>query len=405
MEILIRPSKLSGNICALPSADESHIKLICAAFSNGTVRNVIFNEDVCATIDALKQLGADFEIVSDTVIFRNFRPNQKPVFNCGDSLKILLYFMCIARTCASSDSVAIFNGSDKIPMGAVSDALKILSAHGVVSDFNGKFPFTLKGKLGSGEFTLPSGCTREMVVALLLALNRNDTDSIIALPDMEKSCADAELAVDVLKESEIVTAFADNVYIVRGGQEYKLLDTYVGGDFGVAANFIVANFINSNIRVSGLDAMSVQSERVIFEILGKVQTSGRKAFELDCSELRKLVPILAVYACTLKGKTRLNNVVGGKYDDFVPPQFVCDMINSLGGKAIMLDGGLEIEGVKSLHGGTVDAHGKPHLVYAAAILATFCNAPVLLKNVECVAKTYSAFFDDYRRIGGIASFS
>lgn len=403
MEILIKPSKLSGNICALPSTDETHIKLICAAFSKGTVRNVAFTDDVLATLDALKQLGSAFDVVADEVIFKSFHPNPRPIFNCGNSLKTLLYFMCVACTCAGS-VVATFNGGDKIPLPAVFAALKILSAHGVANDFNGNFPFTLKGELGSGEFIIPNNCARETVVALLLALNRNNTDSIIALPDRNNYSADLELAVDVLKESRIVTAFADNIYIVRGGQEFKLLDTTVGGDFAVAANFVVANYMNSNVRVSGLDVMSAQPEKVVFEVLRKVQASGCKAFELDCSELLKLVPILAVYACTLKGKTRLKNVMGGPYDDFVEPKLVCNMINSLGGKAVMLDNVIEIEGVKTLHGGVVDTCCKCQLACAASVLAICCNDSVTLKNVDCAEKTCNAFFDDFRRLGGIASF-
>lgn len=400
MEAIIRPNRLAGSIVAVPSADETHIKLICAAFSSGTVRNVIFSEDVCATLDALKQLGASFDVVADNVIFRSFHPNSRPVFNCGDSLKTLLYFMCISATC-TDDLLATFNASERIPRDAVVATIDVLKAHGVRCDFDGKFPFTLSGMLGSGEFNVPAACPTETVVGLLLALNRNSTDSLIAVSDYNQPIA--ELAVDILKESKILTAFADNVYIVRGGQEYKLLDTTVGGDFALAANFIVANFMNSNVRVSGLDAMSVQHEKDIFEILRRIQSSGCKAFELDCRKLLRLVPILAAYACTLKGTTRLKNVKGGNYDDFVDPELICDALNSLGGKAKYFTDYIDITGVKSLVGGTADAKLQHRLVYALAILSTHCTNTVTIKNIECIAKPYASFFQDFRRVGGNAT--
>lgn len=400
MEVMIRPTKLSGTIHAIPSNDEAHIKLICAAFSCGTVRNVIFTEDVCATLDNLKQLGAAFDVVSDKVIFRSFHPNPRPVFNCGESFKTMIYFMCICAT-STADMVATFNCSNSMPIEAVSKTAEILRSHGVKSDFNGVYPFTLRGRLGSGEFSLPFGCPVETAVGLLLALNRNCTDSFIAFSGDDPTAI--ELAVDILKESKILTASADNIYIIRGGQEYKLFDTTVGGNFALAANYIVANFMNSNVRVSGLDAMSMQPEKAIFEILRNVQASGCQAFELDCRKILRLVPILAAYACTLKGTTRLKNVKGGSYDDFVDPELICNAINSLGGKAKCFTDYIEITGAKSLAGGTADAKLQHRLVYALAILSTHCVDTVTIKNIECIAKPYASFFQDFRRVGGNAT--
>ena len=38
-----------------------------------------------------------------------------------------------------------------------------------------------------------------------------------------------------------------------------------------------------------------------------------------------------------------------------------------------------------------------------AIAATRCEEPIILKDYECISKSYPSFFDDYRRLGGIAS--
>ena len=44
------------------------------------------------------------------------------------------------------------------------------------------------------------------------------------------------------------------------------------------------------------------------------------------------------------------------------------------------------------------------LVMAAAIAALRCINPVKIIGAEAVNKSYPAFFDDYRALGGIAEF-
>ncbi len=401
MDISLRPAKLSGSIAAFPSQAEAHRKLICAAFSSGTVSNVPFTEDVCCTLNALKTLGSEFELVSDKVVFLNFRPNSNQLFDCGESIKTLIYFICIC--CACRDNVcATFTGSERLSLDVVKILLDILSVHGITSDFNGKFPFTVSGMLGSGEFSVPHEYADDIVSALLIALNRNKTDSFIAVTGGDYPKSGIELTMDVLREAKVMTAYADNIYIVRGGQGYKLIDTYIGGDFALASNFVVANFMNSNVRVSGLDAMSAQPEKVIFDILRRIQASGNKSFDLDCIEFSNLVPILAVYACSLKETSYLRNIKGKPYDKAVNSEYICEMINSVGGKARAFSDRIEIDGSLTLTGGVIDCHFEHRIAYAATILSTLCTDSVTIKNAECIAKPYASFFDDFRRVGGNA---
>lgn len=399
MTINFKPTKLSGSVSAVPASSESHIKLICAAFSIGRVRNVPFTEDVCATLDALKSLGFVFDTVGDNVIFRTYHPNRMPIINCGSSVKTLIYFMCLACACIGN-VVATFDGSDKLPKAAIEAFLKVLGAHGITSDYNGSLPFAIKGSLNSGEFTLDTEYAEDFVTGLLIALSRNNTDSFINVVGGDYPKSGILLAADILKEAKVLTASNEDVYIIRGGQSYKLFETTIGGDFALASNFVVANAMNSNVRVSGLDAMSAQPEKTVFEIIRRVQSSGCRGFDLNCLEIPNLVPILAVYACSLNGTTCLCNAKSRSSNSYVDTELVCDMINSVGGKATALSDRIVIDGVKNLTGGTIDCRSDYRIALASAILSTICTDDVTVLNVECVAKPYASFFDDFRRVGG-----
>lgn len=62
---------------------------------------------------------------------------------------------------------------------------------------------------------------------------------------------------------------------------------------------------------------------------------------------------------------------------------------------------LRIRGRDSLAGGcTVDCCNDHRIAMMAAVAATRCREPVTLLGAECVAKSYPAFWDDYKSLGG-----
>ena len=68
MTVDIRPGKAAGTVIAPPSKSVAHRLLICAGLSEGqsVVRNVAFSEDILATLDVLKAMGARIETSGDS---------------------------------------------------------------------------------------------------------------------------------------------------------------------------------------------------------------------------------------------------------------------------------------------------------------------------------------------------
>lgn len=402
MNIIIFPKKLAGTVLSVPSESEAHRKLICAALSAekmplSTVRNVPFTENVCATLDALKAIGADFEISGNSVLFHGFDAHGDVVIDCRDSKETLM--LILPLVCCFEFVNATFIGNETLVDENLNSLIKLLSVQDIEFDYDGKMPFTVKGKYPSGECYAKSYLD---ISGLLLALPHNETDSMILVSNKDSSRVYPDMCADILREAKILTAFANGIYIIRGGQKYSLLETEIGGDFLVASNFVVANAISSNVRVSGLDATSPQPEKAIFEIIRKTQSSDCKAFSLDASDYIRLVPILAVYACSLNGTSRISGIKTDFYDCTDLIENTCNMINAVGGKAKAFTDAIEIEGVKKLKGGTIDADFDYKLVLAATTLATMCSEPVVIEHGDSITKRYPTFFEDFRRLGGIA---
>ena len=76
-------------------------------------------------------------------------------------------------------------------------------------------------------------------------------------------------------------------------------------------------------------------------------------------------------------------------------------LNKLGAKIEEKEEGLIIDGVLELEGGVeVWSHKDHRIAMTLAIAGSRCNNPIILKDYECVSKSYPHFFEDYKKIGG-----
>ena len=78
MDITITPSKLSGSVTPPPSKSQAHRLLIAAALADGesVISNVVFSQDIEATLRCLGELGAGFAVDGSTVTVRGMGANS-----------------------------------------------------------------------------------------------------------------------------------------------------------------------------------------------------------------------------------------------------------------------------------------------------------------------------------------
>lgn len=76
------------------------------------------------------------------------------------------------------------------------------------------------------------------------------------------------------------------------------------------------------------------------------------------------------------------------------------MLTCLGGNITATDDSLTIISKGELLGGIVDGAEDHRIVMAAAIAATACSNPVIIKGAQAVSKSYPDFFKDFKELGG-----
>ncbi len=102
MNVTILPSKAKGRMNAPPSKSMAHRLLICAGFAEGTslITNVDPSEDILATIDCLRALGAEVTFENGTVTIKGVSLLEKNNASAQVS-------------CDSSDSIAHQDSGEK----------------------------------------------------------------------------------------------------------------------------------------------------------------------------------------------------------------------------------------------------------------------------------------------------
>ena len=98
--ITVKPSKLTGTVKVPPSKSDVHRAIICAALSKGvsTVSPVAYSEDILATMDCIKALGADIKIDGFKLIIdsTNVFAENTAVMNCRESGSTVRFFIPVA---------------------------------------------------------------------------------------------------------------------------------------------------------------------------------------------------------------------------------------------------------------------------------------------------------------------
>lgn len=377
MDILIQPSTLKGTIQSIPSKSQAHRALICAALSGKPELVSIErpSQDLMATKQALEILrGAG-------------------AADCRESGTTLRLLVPLA---AALGLDVTFTGEGRLPRRPMEPLLSLLEDHGV--RFSQAFlPFRLSGRLRCGNYRIPGNISSQYISGLLLALPLLEGDSHLTLTTQLESSAYVAMTLDCQKSFGLRIQPSETGWAIPGGQTYRAPGSFtVEGDWSNAAFWLAASALGSDLEVTGLSEESLQADRRIRTILDSGET------DTDVREIPDLVPVLAVLACGKTETTVLRNCGRLRLKESDRIESVKAMILSLGGRIRVEGEDLVIEGSGSLEGGAVDSFEDHRIAMAAAIAATLCRRPVLIRGAQAVSKSYPEFFADYNALGGNA---
>lgn len=410
MDIIITPSILKGKVIVPPSKSVAHRLIISAALAKGTseISNIYMSKDIEATINAMKALGADISCSKDTgelykVSVKGIeKPVKSALIDCNESGSTLRFLIPVASALGVD---ATFIGKGKLPQRPITPYLSEMTKNGVTFDYNNTMPFSVSGKLKPGEYKIAGDISSQFITGLLFALSVLDGKSEIVLTSHLESRPYVDITVDCLNKFGACITETVNGYSVNGVKALKPHSEAVEGDYSQAAFFYVANALGCDINIDGLNENSFQGDKRIVKICRNAvyNISGKnklKSFDIDCSDIPDLVPILTVLASFCDGISHITNAARLRIKESDRLSAISNALNSVGGKVKELEDGLEITGVEYLNGGEIDTCNDHRIAMAMAIASIKCKDKLIIKGAECVQKSYPNFFEDYKSLGG-----
>ena len=411
--VKIYPSHLNGTVTAPPSKSDVHRAVICAALSGGVCRlaPVALSNDIRATIGCVEALGAKTSLSGDvlTVDGTDIFSEKTAVLNCLESGSTMRFFIPVA---AAGGVSAEFIGCGSLlsrPVGLFAD---ILPRAGVNVETGGTLPLKTNGKLKSGTFEVAGNISSQYITGLLFALPLLDGDSRIVLTTPLQSAGYTDMTTACMRAFGVEAERTDYGWFIKGGQRYAVRDYRTEGDWSQAAFFMAGGALSGDVTVSGVYNDSAQGDKEIAALLerfgAEVERGGdfvrvRKAplrsIEIDARQIPDLVPVLSTVACFAQGDTVISGAERLRIKESDRLKTTAALLNSLGGSVEEKPDGLLIHGT-GLVGGCAEGANDHRIVMSAAVAALLSENAVTVTDRESINKSYPAFFEDYKKLGG-----
>ncbi len=301
MTIELTPQKAKGIVTAPPSKSMAHRLLIAAGLSQGTsiIRGLSPSEDILATIDCLKALGAAVSLNQGTATVTGTIPkNSKGLATlpCRESGSTLRFFIPL---CLLSDAPHTLTGYGRL-MQRPQEIYKQLCQENQLQFQQNDSQILVQGPLQGGNYTLPGNVSSQFITGLLYALPLTGRDSTITLIPPVESRSYINLTLSALKTFGIDAKWLDETTLsVKQGQ-YQSTETTVEGDYSNAAFLDALNVLGGKVTIEGLVEDSLQGDKVYKHGFDTLKKGNATLSLADCPDLG---PIYMAMAAALYGGT------------------------------------------------------------------------------------------------------
>lgn len=394
MTVNIKPCWLHGTVDAPPSKSMAHRYLIGAALSGRVCRltGVDFSEDILATIDCLRALGATVTIQDNTVAVdpTGFMQVEEPTLYCRESGSTLRFFIPLAL-CLNTPCT--FYGHGRLLQRPL-DVYEQLCREKGFAFCNNTDAVTLCGRLESGHYSMRGDISSQFITGLLFALVYLNKDASIAILPPFESRPYVDLTIEALTAFGADVSFADAYTIRVKASEWHAFSGKIEGDYSNAAFLDAFNCIGSDVRIQNLKANSLQGDRVYAAYFEQL---SRGTPILDISACPDLGPILLALAAlkngaTFTGTDRLKD----KESDRGAAMHA--ELAKLGGGLVFGTNTITIpKQTLRYHGEPLDGHNDHRIVMALSVVLSVVGGSI--QGAEAVRKSYPGFFEDLQRLG------
>ena len=390
----IKPCILKGEVDAPPSKSMAHRYLIGAALSKHkcVLTGVDYSEDILASIDCLKALGAKVDLDGDkvTVDRGEFLNTDSPVLECRESGSTLRFFIPLALCMGKKVKLC---GSERLFERPLNVYEELCREKGFLFEKD-KNSVTVCGKLESGCYELRGDISSQFITGLIFALVYLGEDSKIKIIPPFESRSYIDLTLSALRSFGANVEFADEYNIVIKKAELNAYSGKIEGDYSNAAFLDAFNYIGSNVKVGNLKEDSLQGDRVYREYFEKISAGTP---ELDISDCPDLGPVLFALAAMKNGAifTGTDRLKAKESDRGAAMN---EEIRKLGGEFVFGENKITVlKKELSYNGEVLDGHNDHRIVMAMSVILSCLGGEI--SGAEAIRKSFPGFFAVIKNLG------
>lgn len=416
MNIKIHPRKLKGSLVVPPSKSLSHRAIIAASLAHGTsvISNVVLSKDILATIEGMKAFGAEITIEDHTLTIVGTKVQRcKDQIDANESGSTLRFLIPIALV---NEEPICFTGKNQLVHRPLDAYFEIFEQLGISYTHKQQeyLPLHLHGKLKPDTYYLRGDVSSQFITGLLYALPLLEGDSKIIITTELESKGYIDLTLDILKQFGIIISHQNyKEFYVKGNQSYCPCNYMVEGDYSQVAFFLVAGALGADIKLYGMRKDSYQGDKKIIEDIIKMQGNLRYEEDyiccnpsqtvgttIDFSQSPDLGPALTVLASLSKGISLFIKASRLRIKECDRITCMRQELEKMGAKIEEFSDGMKIEGVEKLKGAILDSHNDHRVAMALAMASLKTEGDIVIKNAECVSKSFPDFWDVFKALGG-----
>lgn len=414
MNLKIFPSLNQGSVHVPPSKSLAHRSLIAASLATGksTIINLELSDDILATMEALKSLGASIYLENGQYMVEgisDFSKLNNRIIDCKESGSTLRFLLPLFSL---TNEEITFTGKNRL-LQRPQIIYETIFKENNHFYFHNQEKIVIKGSLPAREYCIAGNISSQFISGLLFALPLLKNDSMITILPPVESRSYIDLTIQVLKSFGIQIYFDGNKLLIPGRQKYMATTYQVEGDYSQFAFFAALGVINQKITCLGLTHESLQGDRIIVDILKKwsckiepiengymVAPSIIYGKDVDLANCPDLGPILCVLASFSKTPVTLYNALRLSYKESDRIQAITSELASLGVNIHASKDRITIEPETIFSSITRLTPSHDHRIFMSlAILATTLKKYVIINQAECVNKSYPNFFNDLKNLG------
>jgi len=398
MRATFKPCILKGSIDAPPSKSMAHRYLIGAALSKETctLSGVDYSEDILATMDCLKALGAKITMDGNRMMVDSygFPQGESHVLKCresGSTLRFLLPLaLCLGRP-------VTLQGSRRLMERPLDVYEELCREKGFLFQKEAD-AVTVCGSLESGDYRIRGDISSQFITGLIFALiYRNANASIEILPPFE-SRPYIDLTLSALQSFGADVKFTGAYRIEIRASQLHGWSGCIEGDYSNGAFLEAFNHIGGQVEVGNLNPDSLQGDRVYQAYFRQIAEAEEGVMPtLDISDCPDLGPVLFALAALKKGAvfTGTDRLKAKESDRGMAMH---QELQKLGGGLQFGSSCITVPKQNLQYQGAVlSGHNDHRIVMAMSVILSRTGG--CIDGVEAIRKSYPGFFHDIRLLG------